>query len=63
MLLPQRYNRALFCYLAAPSRLLFGLGRRGGTTASTEAGAWHRVSVVVVELCLASTILQRLHIV
>lgn len=63
MLLSQRNNCTLFCYLAAPSRLLFGLGWRGGTAAPTKAGARHGVSMVVVVLCLTSTILQRLHIV
>lgn len=63
MLLSQHTNRTLLCYLAAPSRLLFGLGWRGGTTAPTKAGARHRVSMVVVVLCLTSTILQCLHIV
>lgn len=57
------YHRSTFHYLTAPSGLLFGLGWRGGAAASTKAGTRHRVSMVVVVLCLTATILQCLYII
>lgn len=52
-----------FGYLTSPSRLLFGLGWRGCPAARTEAGTNYWVGMVVVVLCLTSTILECLDIV
>lgn len=53
----------LFHYLTAPSGLLFGLGWRGRTTASTKAGAGHGVGMVVVVLYLSAAVLECLYVV
>lgn len=63
MLRPQRYNDTLFHYLAAPSGLLFGLGWRGRAATSPQAGTGHGVSMVVVVLDLAASVLQGLNVV